>query len=119
MDTIKLLFLRRETTFLYNTIHQILHILKNCYYLYIKLIFWEQKVLLDHIQEKNNFLSHGGTTLFQRFDFLINFFLKLTRTAWHWIPFRHYLLIRFLAWVWIRVQCWVWNVLCVQGDSRT
>jgi len=35
----------------------------------------------------------------------------------HWIPFRHYLLIRFLAWVWIRVfgyvSCWVWSVLFV------
>ena len=65
-DITKLLFLPKETTFLYNTIHQsTLHIFQNYYYLDIKLLCWEgtstfrsytrKKVLLE--SWRNRFVS--------------------------------------------------------------
>jgi len=52
--------------------------------------FGNRKVLLDHIQAKGTFES-WKSVFFPTFLFLDETFcLKLTRTVWHRIPFRHY-----------------------------
>jgi len=77
MDKTKLLFLHQETTFFvqYNPLRYFTPFFKTTIICILNYYFGSRKVLLDHIQGKQYFLSRGSQCFFQRFYFLMKPFV--------------------------------------------